>query len=56
MAPLPDNGLTSDNHSEFLVLSDLHLDMGCWRKDGTLDVDGGVHPGNWYMRVRLIKE
>ena len=38
VSKIPDNGLTSDNHSEFLVLSDLHLDMGCWRKDGTLDV------------------
>ena len=42
-----------DEQMEYLTSDNYHIRL---RKDGTLDVDGGVHPGNWYMRVRLIKE
>ncbi len=42
-----------DEQMEYLTSDNLHIRL---RKDGTFDVDGGVHPGNWYMRVRLIKE
>ena len=42
-----------DEQMEYLTSDNLHIRL---RKDGTFSVDGGVHPGNWYMRVRLIKE
>ena len=42
-----------DEQMEYLTSDNLHIRL---KKDGTFGVDGGVHPGNWYMRVRLIKE
>ena len=42
-----------DEQMEYLTSDNYHIRL---KKDGTFDVDGGVNQGDWYMRVRLIKE